>query len=170
MRCMSAAGALQSCPVSQWLQAYRTIVRLRQLPVPLCFGSRRPLLQGSQCRAFRLLLGFLEALEEGGHGIFTKTLVEGVLGGVDTGDRGYMTSLELFSYVQRGVFAEADRRGKAQTPKCEPLHQMHKKKSCDGQVLFFRDAGGAAAGTAAGSTTAVGSPLNAVRAAEKTGN
>ena len=89
-----------------------------------------------------------EALEAGGHGLFTKTLVEGLLGGVDTGDRGYMTSLELFSYVQRGVFAEADRRGKAQTPKCEPLHQMHKKKSCDGQVLFFKEEG-SAAGSAA---------------------
>ena len=55
----------------------------------------------------------------------------------------------------------ADRRGKAQTPKCEPLHQMHKKKSCDGQVLFFRDAGRAGAAAGAG--------VHAVRAAaEKT--
>ena len=99
------------------------------------------------------------ALEVGGHGIFTKLLVDGLNGKVGAfarRERGHVTATELFSYVQRGVFAEADRRGKAQTPKCEPLHQMHKKKSCDGQVLFFRDAGAAA-----------GAGVHAVRAADK---
>ena len=62
--------------------------------------------------------------------------VFGLNGRVETGDRLYMTATELFSYVQRGVVEEAERRSRVQVPKFQPLWQMHQKQSCDGQVLF----------------------------------
>jgi uncharacterized caspase-like protein len=99
-----------------------------------------------------------EAIEAEGHGIFTKLVVDGLNGNVETGDRSYVTATELFSYVQRGVLDEADRRHREQMPKFQPLWQMHKKKSCDGQVLFFKP--GKMEGTAAGS------PVNAVRSSK----
>ena len=89
-----------------------------------------------------------EAIETNGHGIFTKLVVDGLNGRVETGDRLYMTATELFSYVQRGVVEEAERRSRVQVPKFQPLWQMHQKQSCDGQVLFFKEEG-SAAGSAA---------------------
>ena len=80
------------------------------------------------------------ALEVGGHGIFTKLLVDGLNGKVGVfarRERGHVTATELFSYVQRGVLEAAGKKGREQTPKFEPLWQMHKGRSCDGQVLFF---------------------------------
>lgn len=80
-----------------------------------------------------------EAIECEGHGIFTKLVVDGLNGYVETRGRNYVTATELFSYVQRGVLEEADRRKRKQVPKFQPLWPMHKKRSCDGQVLFFKD-------------------------------
>ena len=110
-----------------------------------------------------------EAIESEGHGFFTKLLVDALRGNVDTRERNYLTGTELFSYVQRGVLEEADRRGRVQVPKYQPLWQQHKKKNCDGQVIFAVNvlAGGGAG--SAGGAAPVGSPLNAVRAAERAG-
>ena len=94
-----------------------------------------------------------EALEVGGHGIFTKLLVDGLNGKVGVfarRERGHVTATELFSYVQRGVLEAAGKKGREQTPKFEPLWQMHKGRSCDGQVLFFKEEGSAAGSAATG--------------------
>ena len=109
------------------------------------------------------------ALEVGGHGIFTKLLVDGLNGKVGVfarRERGHVTATELFSYVQRGVLEAAGKEGREQTPKFEPLWQMHKGRSCDGQVLFFSPPPPGAGEEAA---LAVGSPVNAVRAAVHAG-
>ena len=88
--------------------------------------------------------------------------MDALCGNVDTRERNYVTGAELFSYVQRGVLEEASRRGLVQVPKYQPLWQQHKKKNCDGQVIFAANARARGADGAA-----VGSPLNAVRAAER---
>jgi uncharacterized caspase-like protein len=94
-----------------------------------------------------------KACEVGGHGMFTKYLVNGLNGKVTQFEnRGHVTARELFDYVQRGVVEFAHSKGKTQTPKFEPLRQMHKDRSCDGQVLFFRPA-----------AVAQGAPAKAVR-------
>jgi serine/threonine protein kinase len=82
-----------------------------------------------------------EALEAHGHGLFTKSIANALDGGSSEFQRGepYMTAAQLFSYASRSVFEEASRQSHEQTPKFEPLLQMHKKKSCDGQYLFFAD-------------------------------
>ena len=111
-----------------------------------------------------------EAIESEGHGVFTKLLVDALRGNVDTRERNYLTGTELFSYVQRGVLEEASRRGRVQVPKYQPLWQQHKKKNCDGQVIFAANVhAGGGAGGGGSSAAAVGSPLNAVRAAERAG-
>jgi hypothetical protein len=81
-----------------------------------------------------------QALEERGHGMFTRSFVEGLDGGVGVFARGvrkHVTTTELFSYVQRRVLELAKQKGRDQTPRCEPLLVNHKKKPCDGQMLFF---------------------------------
>jgi hypothetical protein len=48
-----------------------------------------------------------EALEEGGHGMFTRSFVEGLNGGVGVfarGERNFVTTTELFSYVRLNIF------------------------------------------------------------------
>ena len=110
-----------------------------------------------------------EAIESEGHGVFTKLLVDALRGNVDTRERNYLTGTELFSYVQRGVLEEADRRGRVQVPKYQPLWQQHKKKNCDGQVIFAANVHAGEGAGGGGGAVAVGSPLNAVRAAERAG-
>ena len=103
-----------------------------------------------------------QALEVGGHGIFTKLLVDGLNGKVgvfERREREYMTAMELFTYVQIGVAEEAGNKSREQVPKFEPLWQMHMESSCDGQVLFFKKEDNKKGSVAAGS------PVNAVRAA-----
>lgn len=93
-----------------------------------------------------------KAIESEGHGIFTKLLVDALNGNVETMGRNYMTATEVFTYVQRGVLEEADRRGCKQVPKFQPLWQQHKKRNCDGQVIF-----------SANVHSIRGSPMNAAR-------
>jgi hypothetical protein len=59
----------------------------------------------------------------------------------------YLTATQLFSYAQKSVFQKAEEEGHHQTPKFEPLMQMHKDKSCDGQFLFFANPTAGAAGS-----------------------
>ena len=74
-----------------------------------------------------------EAIESEGHGVFTK-LWSALRGNVDTRERNYLTGTELFSYVQRGVLEEADRRGASRA--ATTSRGNGKKKNCDGQVIF----------------------------------
>ena len=83
-----------------------------------------------------------EALEEGGHGMFTRSFVEALQEGVGVGvfhrqKRNYVTTTELFSYVQRSVLELAKTKGREQTPRFEQLLIKHKNDSCNGQMLFF---------------------------------
>ena len=83
-----------------------------------------------------------EALEEGGHGMFTRSFVEALQEGVGVGvfhrqERNYVTTTELFSYVQRSVLEMAKTKGREQTPRFEQLLIKHKNDSCNGQMLFF---------------------------------
>eukprot|EP00943_MAST-04B_sp_MAST-4B-sp1_P008915 g8915.t1 len=97
-----------------------------------------------------------EALEANGHGIFTQSIVDALNGHSSEFQRGeaYMTANQLFTYASKSVFEAADKEeGHQQTPKFEPLLQMHKKKSCDGQFLFFRNP----------KENAVGSPVNVAK-------
>ena len=96
-----------------------------------------------------------EALEANGHGIFTQSIVDALNGHANEFQRGeaYMTANQLFSYASKSVFEAADKKNHQQTPKFEPLLQMHKKKSCDGQFLFFNNP----------RANAGGSPVNAAK-------
>ena len=87
-----------------------------------------------------------EAMEAHGHGLFTRAIVDGLKGNAPEFQRGedHLTAGQLFEYASRSVFQAAQERSHVQTPKFEPLQQMHKKKSCDGQFLFFVDASHAA--------------------------
>ena len=81
-----------------------------------------------------------QALEVNGHGMFTRSFIEGLDGGVGVfarEERTHVTTTELFSYVQRRVLELAKQINRDQTPRCEPLLINHKKKPCDGQMLFF---------------------------------
>ena len=81
-----------------------------------------------------------QALEVNGHGMFTRSFIEGLNGGVGVfarEERTHVTTTELFSYVQRRVLELAKKINRDQTPRCEPLLINHKKKPCDGQMLFF---------------------------------
>eukprot|EP00505_MAST-04D_sp_SCG-Rhode-Island_P000583 Stramenopile-MAST_4_protein_583 len=93
-----------------------------------------------------------EALESEvtGHGFFTQSVVHGLNGKAPEFDRGepYITATQLFSYAQKRVFQEAEEKERIQTPKFEPLVQMHKDKSCDGQFLFFANPTANAVGSA----------------------
>jgi uncharacterized caspase-like protein len=63
-----------------------------------------------------------EALEDNGHGIFTQALVDALNGNAFSPEDLYITANQLFAYASRSVFEAADK----------------KKKSCDGQFLFFK--------------------------------
>ena len=78
-----------------------------------------------------------EALEAHGHGIFTRSIANALLGHGFTNGKEMLTAGDLFSYVSQQVFETASDLGRVQTPKFEPLLSMHKKNSCDGQFLFF---------------------------------
>ena len=82
-----------------------------------------------------------EAMEANGHGLFTQSIVGALNGNSNEFQRGepYMTANQLFTYASKSVFEAADKKNHKQTPKFEPLLIMHKKKSCDGQFLFFKD-------------------------------
>ena len=90
-----------------------------------------------------------EALEANGHGLFTQSIVHALNGLAPEFQRNeaYLTATQLFSYAQKSVFQKAEEKGHHQTPKFEPLIQMHKDKSCDGQFLFFANPTAAAAGS-----------------------
>lgn len=79
-----------------------------------------------------------EALEDNGHGIFTQAVVDALNGNAFSPEDLNVTANQLFAYASRSVFEAADKKEHKQTPKFEPLLQMHKKKSCDGQFLFFK--------------------------------
>ena len=81
-----------------------------------------------------------QALEEGGHGMFTRSFAEGLDGGVGVfarAERNHVTTTELFSYVQRRVLELAKNKGRDQTPRFEQLIVNHKQCPCNGQMLFF---------------------------------
>ena len=67
--------------------------------------------------------------------------------GAEFRNEAYLTATQLFSYAQKSVFQKAEEKEHHQTPKFEPLIQMHKDKSCDGQFLFFANPTAAAAGS-----------------------
>ena len=100
-----------------------------------------------------------EALEANGHGLFTQSIVHALNGMAPEFQRkeAYLTATQLFSYAQKSVFQKAEEEGRHQTPKFEPLIQMHKEKSCDGQFLFFANP----------TMRAVGSPANAAKELNK---
>jgi hypothetical protein len=51
--------------------------------------------------------------------------------------RVFITANQLFAYASKSVFEAADKKQHKQK-KFEPLLQIHKKKSCDGQFFAFQ--------------------------------
>ncbi len=70
--------------------------------------------------------GNQKAVEEGGHGIFTRSFLKGLEGFADPGGSG-LTALKLADYIQRRVVAESENR---QTP-------QYAKLDGEGEFLFL---------------------------------
>jgi serine/threonine protein kinase len=79
-----------------------------------------------------------EAMEANGHGLFTQSIVDALNGNAFSPAVPYISANQMFTYASKSVFEAADQKDHTQTPKFEPLLQMHKKMSCDGQFLFFK--------------------------------
>ena len=78
------------------------------------------------------------ALEErgSGHGLFTAAISRGLTGNVfDANDKDEVTSMELFTYVQRHV---VETSGGLMTPQRKPILLRHFDEDCNGDMLFFR--------------------------------
>lgn len=80
-----------------------------------------------------------QALEDDGHGMFTRSFAEGL--NVGFSKRNHITTTEVFTYVQRRVLELARKKKRTQTPRFESLLVQHKSTPCNGQMLFFFNGG-----------------------------
>ncbi len=75
-----------------------------------------------------------QAIEEGGHGIFTRRLLEGLRGLVDVDGRGFITAQQLAAWLEPRVVRDSDGR----------MHPQYGKLDGEGQFVFPLGASAAA--------------------------